>query len=113
MSFRAYAARGGCEFCEHDEGYYDVLGVTVAVGEDRYRFHVPAQKVHWLNLAPLRLRAPEPDPWNEQVWDSSERFGRGITLVEARAFPLEEVIDRVTRWLEGVATTLPESGRSG
>lgn len=86
---------GGCPRCTRNNSYYDLYEFNIHWGEHRFSFHTPFSVGRkWF---PRELRLPRRHRGHQQ--EQGLTFGRPITEKEARALPMEEVLEQLEIFL--------------
>jgi hypothetical protein len=97
LSYSEMARSGGeCPRCARSNSYYDLYEFNIAWGEHSFSFHTPFSVARkWF---PKHLRLPRRHRGYQQ--EQGLTFGRPITEKEARALPLDEVLERLELFLD-------------
>lgn len=102
MSYREYIAEGNsCPKCEvqvKERDYYSLLEIAVSFDKHSFCFHMPRHLAAKWELEWDRI--PCRDRLEDDSRDRMCLYGRRITNIEERVFPLPAVIDQLQRFLE-------------
>ncbi|KJS14490.1 MAG: hypothetical protein VR69_17320 [Peptococcaceae bacterium BRH_c4b] len=97
LSYAEMARSGeGCPRCARNNSYYDLFEFNINWGEHCFSFHTPFSVGRkWF---PRELRLPRRNRGYQQ--EQGLTFGRPITEKEARALPMDEVLEQLEIFLD-------------
>jgi len=96
LSYGEYAkSYGGCPRCRKHKNYYDLYEFNIRFEDHRFSFHTPFSVARKWFSGEVSL----PRQYRGHLQEQGLTFGRPITEREARALPMDEVIDELEKIL--------------
>ncbi|MCL5935234.1 MAG: hypothetical protein M1543_01885 [Firmicutes bacterium] len=97
VSYGEYAkSYEGCPRCRKQNSYYDLFEINIQYDDHRFSFHTPYSSGRKWFPGDISL----PRQYRGHRQEQGLTFGRPITEREARAMPMDEVIDNLEKILE-------------
>ncbi len=98
VSYSDYARlTGGCNWCIKDDRHYNLYEFVITYADYRFCFHIPYKAARkWFKNQVV------PTKFSTHRYEMGTNFGRSIFELEAKAIPLDEVIEELNDFLSYV-----------